>query len=249
MVNLEVVMVKQRHSWRLLGSALVIAAAAVAGDRPESARPSAGGLAAPAAAALALPPPRTDDGMPLAQALRQRRSVRDLAARAVSLADVGQVLWAAQGVTHADGLRTAPSAGATYPLEIYLVAGALDGLAAGVYHYGPDRHGLVAVTTGDVRERLAAAALGQTWLEPAPAIVVVAAVEERTAQRYGGRAGRYVAIEVGAVVQNVQLQAAALGLGSTVVGAFDDAAVHRVVELAEAEQALAIVPVGHPATP
>jgi SagB-type dehydrogenase family enzyme len=207
--------------------------------------PLAVAVAGPLAAALALPAPRTDGAVSLERALQDRRSVRAFAARPLDLTTVGQVLWAAQGLTHPLGLRTAPSAGATFPLELYLVAGEVAGLAAGVYRYRPDGHELVPVAAGDIRGELAAAARGQSWLQSAPVSVVVAAVPERTAQRYGQRATRYVAMEVGAVVQNIQLQGAALDLGSTFIGAFEDAAVQRLMGLAPQEQPLAIVPIGH----
>lgn len=230
--------------WHLLVLLLVIAAAVLATE-PQAAASLAGGAAGQAAVILALPAPRSEGAMSLEQALRQRRSVRDLSAKAVTLADVGQLLWAAQGLTHPRGLRTAPSAGATYPLEIDLVAGQVSGLAAGVYRYLPDQHALTAVAATDVRSELSAAAHDQAWLRTAPASIVVSAVHERTERLYGQRAIRYVDMEVGAVVQNIQLQGAALGLGSTFVGAFDDATVKRVVGLAPAEAALAIVPIGH----
>ncbi|HOX24437.1 MAG TPA: SagB/ThcOx family dehydrogenase [Candidatus Krumholzibacteria bacterium] len=235
----------------LLGVFLAVAAAtaAVAAGLLADVGQAAAGAAGQAAAILALPAPRTDLAVTLDHALRHRRSVRDLADRALSLAEVGQMLWAGQGVTDPRGLRTAPSAGATYPLEIYLVAGHVVGLDAGVYRYLPASHGLAPVAAGDVRGDLAAAAAGQRWLQAAPAILVVAAVVERTELRYGARAVRYVDMEAGAAVQNVLLQCVALGLGGTFVGAFDDAAVERAVRLAPGEGALAIVPVGHQAAP
>lgn len=205
------------------------------------------GAARQAAALVALPAPQIDGAVSLERALLQRRSERDLSAQALTLAAVGQALWAAQGVTHPEGLRTTPSAGATYPLELYLVAGAVEGLAPGVYRYAPAGHGLEPIAAGDIRDDLAAAALGQAWIAAAPASVIVAAAHERTARRYGQRAVRYVDMEVGAAVQNIQLQGVALDLGSTFVGAFDDAAVERLVGLRPREEALAIVPLGHPA--
>lgn len=212
---------------------------------PPGEGPLAAASTGPLAAALALPAPRIDGTVSLERTLQDRRSVRAFAARPLDLTTVGQLLWAAQGLTHPQGLRTAPSAGATFPLELYLVAGEVDGLTAGLYHYRPDGHELVPVAAGDIRGELAAAALGQSWLESAPVSVVVVAVPERTAQRYGQRATRYVAMEVGAVVQNIQLQGAALDLGSTFIGAFTDATVGRLLGLGRGEEPLAIVPIGH----
>lgn len=193
---------------------------------------------------IALPPPRTQGRISLEGTLAQRRSWRSFTTAPLTAAEAGQLLWAAQGVTDAKGLRTAPSAGATYPLVLYLVAGRVDGVATGVHRYLPQGHRLAAVDSGDVRPAIAAAAFRQTWMKDAPALVLIAAQPARTAARYGARAERYVAIESGAAAQSLLLQTVALGLGGTVVGAFDEAALKRIVSLPEGEQVMAIVPVG-----
>jgi len=205
-------------------------------------------LAAPADSApaeSALAAPRLDGPVALEATLAQRRSLRSFSATPLTASQAGQLLWAAQGVSGNRGRRTAPSAGATYPLVLYLVAGRIDGIAAGVHRYLPQGHRLQTVAAGDPRAAVAAAARGQAWLGDAPALVVIAAQPSRTSARYGARVDRYVAIEAGAAAQNLLLQAVALGLGGTLVGAFDDAALRSAVPLAEAEQALAIVAVGH----
>jgi SagB-type dehydrogenase family enzyme len=158
---------------------------------------------------------------------------------------IGQLLWATQGTTRG-GHRTAPSAGALYPLEAYLVASRVEGLAPGVYRYEPAAHRLVRLAAGDRSGDLARAAFGQDWLGEAAAIVVLAAVEQRTTAKYGRRGVRYVRMEAGHAAQNVLLQAAALGIGATPVGAFDDARVHKVLGLDAAEQPLYLLPVGRP---
>lgn len=196
-------------------------------------------------AGTALPLPATQGSVPLQGALAQRRSLRRFAQASLTVAEVGQLLWAAQGVTDPDGRRTAPSAGATYPLVLYLVAGQVAGLATGMYRYLPQGHRLMPVGQRDLRADIAVAAFQQMWLQDAPALLLVAAQPSRTAARYGTRAERYVAMESGAAAQNVLLQAVALGLGGTLVGAFDDAALHRILALPEKEQLLAIIPVGH----
>jgi SagB-type dehydrogenase family enzyme len=196
--------------------------------------------------ATALPAPEATGRMPVEQALEARRSVREFAATPLALADLAQLLWAAQGTSHPDGLRTAPSAGALYPLELSVVAGEVAGLAAGIYRYVPRGHRLTPVATGDRRRALAAAALHQDWMGTAPAMLVVAGVEARSARKYGNRAPRYVHMEVGCVAQNVALQAAALGLGTVMVGAFGEEEVREIVGLAEEECPLAILPVGRP---
>lgn len=209
-----------------------------AGASPSSSTSAPSGLALPA------PRRRGDDSLEVV--LAARRSVRRFAGTPLTLAEAGQLLWAAQGESSGDGKRTAPSAGATYPLEVCLVAARVGGLAPGVYRYRPHGHRIEAVAAGDAHATVAAASPGQTWLAQAPAFVVIAAEPGRTAARYGSRAGRYVAIEAGAAAQSLLLQAVALGLGATLVGAFDDAALHATVSLAEAEQPLAVVAVGGP---
>jgi SagB-type dehydrogenase family enzyme len=157
---------------------------------------------------------------------------------------VAQLAWAAQGVTETRGRRTAPSAGALYPLELLVVAGSVEGLEPGVYRYRPSGHSLLELTRGDVRAALAAAALGQEWMADAPCVLVLGAVYERTTGKYGARGERYVHIEVGLAAQNTQLQATALGLGSVVVGAFDDGRVRTRLGLGSDERPLALLPVG-----
>jgi SagB-type dehydrogenase family enzyme len=192
---------------------------------------------------IELPAPRRSSSTSVEEALESRRSIRSWARAAPSLADVSQLLWAAQGITGSRGRRTAPSAGATFPLELFLVAGQVEDLPAGVYRYRPAHHQLARVAEGDRRRALSEAALGQEWVESAPASLVVTAVVARTAGRYGRRAERYVPIEVGHVGQSVYLQAEALGLGVVEVGAFDDERVREVVEAAD-ERPYAILAFG-----
>jgi SagB-type dehydrogenase family enzyme len=196
--------------------------------------------------AIALPAPRVAGEVSVEQALAQRRSLRRFAHTPLSLPAVSQLLWAAQGITHPDGLRTAPSAGALYPLEVYLVAGAVTGIDPGVYRYEPERHRLVPGLEGDVRVGVARAALGQDWISEAPAILVLGAVYERTARKYRERTARYVHIESGHAAQNVYLQAEALGLGTTIVGAFHDDDLSLVVGMSGRVKPLALLPVGRP---
>jgi SagB-type dehydrogenase family enzyme len=203
-------------------------------------------LAPEIAERVTLPPPDHDGEMSMAAALQARRSLRDFGAASLGLGEVAQLLWAAQGITHPMGLRTAPSAGALYPLECHLVAGSVTGLAAAVYRYDPRRHDLALGVTGDRRGGLAAAALGQFWMAAAPAVIAIAAVAQRTTAKYGERGIRYLHIETGHVAENIYLQAAALGLGTTIVGAFDDERVHGLLAMAPGEEPLALLPVGRP---
>ncbi len=196
----------------------------------------------PAAKAVTLPPPATAGALSLEEALARRRSVRTYPSRPLTLEQVSQVLWAAQGSTYRGERRTSPSAGALYPLELYLVVGAVDGLTPGVYHYRQGSHTLEKTLEGDLRRPLAAAAVNQTWVARARAVLVITAVHGRTAAKYGARAERYVAIEVGCAGENVYLQATALGLGTVMVGAFHDDRVHELLELPADRRPMALMP-------
>lgn len=180
----------------------------------------------------------------LEQLLSQRRSIREYTKGAVSLNDVGQLLWAAQGITNARGFRTAPSAGGLYPLELYLVVGEVDHLSPGVYHYRPDGHQLQKVVADDKRRDLVRAALSQEWVKEAAVVIVFTADYARSAGKYGARATRYVHIEVGHAAQNLFLQAEALNLATVPVGAFKDDAVARALQIPEDLEPLLLMPVG-----
>lgn len=195
----------------------------------------------------ALPEPRLEGPMSLEEAIKARRSLRDYTGEPVSLAAVGQLLWAAQGVTSERGARAAPSAGGTYPLEVYVVAGQVTGLEPGVYRYRPEQHDLVGVTAGDLRPELAAASLNQAWVRDAALDIVITADYARTTGTYGERGIRYVDLEAGHAAQNLHLQAIALGLGSVPVGAFTDEEVSEVLRLPVDHKPLYVIPVGHPA--
>ncbi len=198
------------------------------------------------AESIALPVPRTDSTTSLEAALAQRRSVRSYSEAALRIGDLAQLLWSAQGVTSPRGYRTAPSAGALYPLEVYVVAGNVQGLAPAVYKYAPGEHTLTKWREGDFRRELAGAAWRQSAVRDAPAVVVFAGVVKRTARKYGGRAERYVLLEVGHAAQNVFLQVQTLGLGAVVIGAFRDRAVARVLTLPDEEKCFYLMPVGVP---
>ena len=208
-------------------------------ERPDQ-LPAVEGRGDGAAETIRLPPPTLRGERSLEEALARRRSVREFTDERLSDADVGQLLWAAQGITHDRGSRTAPSAGALYPLELYAAT------ADGLFHYEPQAHRLVRRASRDLRPTIAKAALSQDAVRSAPLLVVMTAVYERTAVKYGDRAARYVHMEAGHSAQNVLLQAAALGLGAVPVGAFDDAALARALTLADEERPLYILPVGRP---
>jgi len=195
-------------------------------------------------AMIRLPEPRYDSDISLEQSLVQRRSIRSYKAEPLGLQEVSQLLWSAQGVTDPRGFRTAPSAGALYPLELYVVVGHVQGLSSGVYRYKPQEHRLLNVMDGDRRAELAQAVWGQVWVKEGAVVFVFTAVYERTAIKYGDRGVRYVHIEVGHAAQNLCLQATAMGLGAVTVGAFDDGQVAELLKLPAAEHPLYIIPVG-----
>jgi SagB-type dehydrogenase family enzyme len=194
--------------------------------------------------AVTLPPPRTDGTVAVEKALKERRSLRTPAETPLTVPDVGQLCWAAQGVTDDRGHRTAPSALATYPLELYVIAGNVTGLAAGFYHYEPAKHALRLVAAGDKRAEFETKAIGQGWAAKAPAIFVVSgSAAKMTKMRE--RAAQFMYTEVGLAAQGFFLEATALGLGSTFVGGFKPAEARAVLGLAAGEDVLAVLPVGH----
>jgi SagB-type dehydrogenase family enzyme len=172
-----------------------------------------------------------------------RRSIRSFSDAMLVLPELGQLLWAGQGITDRAGLRTAPSAGALYPLELYAVVGAVSDMEPGSYHYTAARHDLTGVIEGDRLAALADAA-AQEWIAGAAAAIVISGVVARTTTKYGSRGTRYVYMEGGHAAQNIQLQAVALELGSTVVGAFDDERVKEAVGIEHGAQPLYIIPIG-----
>lgn len=202
------------------------------------------GSAPEQAGVIALPEPRYASDVSIEQTLLERRSVRRYAAEPLTLGDLSQLLWAAQGITSNRGFRTAPSAGALYPLELYAVIGDVEGLTPGVYSYRPDGHKLVRLIEGDIRGELAGAALGQDFVKEGALTIVFTAVYQRTMVKYGERGIRYVHIEVGHAAQNVCLQAEALGLGVCTVGAFYDGRVSELLNLPDEAEPLYLVPVG-----
>ena len=187
-----------------------------------------------------LPKPKEKGMTSIEGALNKRRSARDYRKGALSLEQVSQLLWAGSGRNLYR--RTAPSAGATYPLETYLVVGEVEGLKPGTYHYSFPKHSLEMMKEEDVRTRLSRAALGQEMIEEAPISIIIAAEYGRTTGRYGQRGHRYVHMEVGNAGQNVSLQAISLNLGTVMIGAFGDQEVKEVLEIKE--EPLYIIPVG-----
>jgi len=188
---------------------------------------------------VTLPKPDLKGSIPLEQTIAARRSQRDYSLKSLTWDQVGQLAWAAQGQDAHSRYRTVPSAGATYPLELFVVTG------QGLFHYLPGKHAVAKLADKDLRARLAAAAWGQEFIAAAAVTLVFAAEFARTTGRYGERGIRYVYMEAGHAAQNVHLQAESLGLGCVAVGAFDDESVSKVLELPSHLEPLYMVPVGY----
>lgn len=198
---------------------------------------------------IILPPPQTKGSVSVEEAIARRRSVRSYRNQPLSLSQLSQIFWASQGITEPGyGLRAVPSAGATYPLELFVSIGknGVDGVEAGLYNYEVSTHSLHQLKSEDLRPALASAALGQRPVSQAPVTLIIGAVYDRTAGRYGQRASRYIAMEAGHVGQNVHLEAVALGLATVMVGAFDDKRVANVLGLEKSIEPLYMMPLGWP---
>ena len=227
------------------GMLVTLACARPAPPSPPEATPA---QPAQAGETIPLPEPRLHGEMSVEEAIKGRRLERDFKDQPLNIEQVSQLLWAAQGITEDEGFKRATSsAGATYPLDVYLVVGenGVDGLQAGVYHYQVREHALRLLTGGDVRTALATACVSQMFIADAPITMVITAEYARTTERYRERGIRYVHTEVGHVGQNIYLQAEALGLGTVVIGAFTDEEVSRLLYLPGAYEPLYVMPVGY----
>lgn len=199
-----------------------------------------------------LPSPRTASGTkPVAVAIADRRSRREYGADPVTAAELGQLLWAAQGITkrrvRGDDFRAAPSAGATYPLELFVVIGdpGVVGFDAGIYSYDPEAHSIESIQSGNVQAELQRIAIDQEWVGAAAMDIVITGIDERTTQRYGSRGkDRYVPMEVGHVGENIYLQAESLGLSTVAIGAFRDDDLRALLDVTDSHRPLCIYPVG-----
>lgn len=190
---------------------------------------------------IMLPQPKLESTVSLEEAINGRRSIRSFSSEELSLDEISQLLWAAQGISQkSTGFRTTPSAGALYPLEIFLVK------SDGVFHYIPDGHKLVKLDSDDLRSNLMKACLFQSFVAEAPVDIIITAIYERTTIKYGKRGIRYVHLEAGHACQNILLQATALGLGAVSVGAFDDSYIQKLLKLPNDYIPLYVVPTGYP---
>lgn len=188
-------------------------------------------LSTESCAMVSLPEPG-HSGLTVEEAIRQRRSVRSYTDEALTLAEVSMILFAAQGITGEAGnraLRAAPSAGATYPFELYVFANRIEGLQPGLYRYLPHGHGLEMLRAGDFGEALSEACLDQSMPAEAACTLVLAAVPERTTDVYGQRGLMYIYMEAGHISQNIYLECASLGLGVVAVGAFHESDIDAII--------------------
>lgn len=201
-----------------------------------------------------LPKPETTGKVSLEECLSKRRSTRNFSGQSLTIKEVSQILWAAYGITQPvydapsfvrGGLRTAPSAGALYPLEIYILAGNVIGISPGIYRYDSEKHCMKLIKSGDKRKELYSAALSQEAIEQASAVIIYSAIYERTTGKYGQRGmNRYVCMDLGHSAENVCLQATALDIGVCTIGAFNDDGVKKVVGMPKDEEAMYLLPIG-----
>jgi SagB-type dehydrogenase family enzyme len=194
---------------------------------------------------IKLPKSNIKGKMSVEEALAKRRSVRDYKSDPLALEQLSQLLWAGQGITAHDFFRAAPSAGAAYPLELFVIASKVEGLDAGIYHYNVKEHSLSLHKEGDLKEKLGTtAAFNQKCISEAPACISICAVYERTMKTYGKRGERYVPIDTGHAAENIALQAVALGLATVMVGAFEDKKVSEILSLSDEMKPMYIIPIG-----
>jgi SagB-type dehydrogenase family enzyme len=198
---------------------------------------------------ISLPEPRTDGGISMEKALLERRSIRSFTSEPLTLAEISQLCWAAQGVTDDKGHRTSPSAMATYPLELYLLAGNVTGLPDGVYHYSPQGHNLTVISNEDVISELFNTSMAgkEDWRKSAPAVFIVTGVFDRINKIPGQDLSRFVYVEAGTASENLLLEVVSLDLASTYTAGFDENKTEEYLRLASGEMPIAIIPVGHKA--
>jgi len=199
---------------------------------------------------LTLPNPNFKGEASLEEAIKSRRTIRDFRSDPLTLQQLSQLLWAGSGITDEGGFkRAAASAGALYPIDLYIFAGqnGTPGLDAGVYHYHPQGHKISLLKAGDLRRDLAQASLGQMWMARAPITILIAGEYERCSRKYRQRGIIYTYIEAGHIGQNIFLQAEALGFGAGIIGAFENQSVAEVAGIPAQHDPILLMPVGYKA--
>ena len=199
-------------------------------------------------ALIKLPTPSLKGKISVEEAIFKRKSIRMFKTEPLSLLQLSQILWASQGITYATGHRAVPSAGATFPLEIFILVGenTVESLKSAIYHYEVNSHSLSLHREGDFRQTLCEAALDQHFIATSPVSMVVCALFSRTTSRYGRRGERYIHMEAGHLGQNISLQAIAIDLATVMVGAFHDEEVSMVLKTEPQIKPLYIIPIGKP---
>ena len=200
--------------------------------------------ATPHSSVIQLPEPAPDSGISIEEVIESRRSIRTYGSESISLTELARLLHSAQGITSDYGFRAAPSAGATFPLSIFVIAENVDSLEAGIYAYEPSTESLTAISMGNFLDELSEAALGQTYVRDAPVVIAITAEYSITTSVYGNRGIIYVHMEAGHASQNIYLQCTAMGLGTVAVGAFSNSTVSEILNLAKNETPLYLMPVG-----
>lgn len=190
---------------------------------------------------IMLPKPNFKGHVSIEEVLHKRRSIRSYKKEPLTLQEVSQLLWSAYGTTMGRK-KTCPSAGATYPLEIYFVCGEVEGLKTGLYHYNSLEHSVKKINDNDLRKQLTNASLQQEYIEESPASIIITADFSRTTKVYGARGERYVYMEVGHCGQNIHLQCESLNLGTVIIGAFEDDKVKKILQIKE--EPMYIMPIG-----
>ncbi len=196
---------------------------------------------------MILPEPDLDGQASVEKAIKRRRTVRSFSPQPITIQQLSQLLFAAQGITEDHGFkRAAPSGGALYPLDIYAVVGekSVAGIDAGIYHYLPGGHRIELTAVGDRRVPIARASLHQMWMAQPPLNFVITAEYDRICSKYGKRGVRYAMIEAGHVGQNIFLQAETLGLKAGIVGAFADVQLIQAMDIPRQHEPLLVMPVG-----
>lgn len=196
---------------------------------------------------IKLPEPRTDGGMPIEKALKERRSIRSFGIAGLTLSEVSQLLWAAQGITDDKGHRTAPSGMERYPLEVYLLADNVTGLPSGVYHYIPQNHSLAVIMQGNIDEYYNAASGPESWIKTAPVIFVITGVMSRMNIMPGQDLSRFVYVEAGTAAENMLLEVVSLNLASTYTAGFNSNRTAELLRLSQSEVPIGVFPVGRKA--
>ena len=185
-----------------------------------------------AAKVLPLPHGKPAAGADFWDTLMRRRSHRDFSSAALSLDELALLIFATQGITDREGqdlFRAAPSAGALYPIETYVLANRVETIDPAIYHLNIAGQSLELIRPGDCSRALAIAALGQAMISTSAATFIWTAIAGRSKWKYHERAYRYIYLDAGHIGQNLYLAATALGLGCCTIGAFFDSQINDII--------------------